>query len=315
MSRTRIRQGRKYWTVALVLLALAVPACANSGEETLSDSDEVARDRADGVSRSQPEAGAGAPDPASTTQGGTAQGVSGAVVPPEDFDRKIIKSAEIGLTSKDVRGEAAAAQQVVAGVGGTTVSSQTYRSGDTLYADLILSVPSEHFERALDEIRGLGDEVTTDTVSGQDVTGEYVDLQSRERNLLAAEQSLLDLYNRAADVQEALSIQSELTEVRGEIEQVQGRMQFLKQSSDMSRISVNIQPVSNPPQPPPAWDPAREVARAWNASLAVLQGVALAVISTVVFGWWIIPPLALAAWWLRRRLRHETLTPRPTEPE
>ncbi|HEX5848504.1 MAG TPA: DUF4349 domain-containing protein, partial [Rubrobacter sp.] len=117
------------------------------------------------------------------------------------------------------------------------------------------------------------------------------------------------------DVQEALSIQSELTDVRGEIEQVQGRMQFLKQSSDMSRISVNIQPVSNPPKPPPAWDPAREVARAWNASLAVLQGVALAVISTVVFGWWIIPPLALAAWWLRRRLRHESLTPRPTEPE
>ena len=85
----------------------------------------------------------------------------------------------------------------------------------------------------------LGEEVTTDTVSGQDVTEEYVDLQSRERNLLAAEQSLLDLYNRARDVQDALSIQRELTGVRGQIEQIQGRMQYLKKSSDSSQISLS----------------------------------------------------------------------------
>jgi hypothetical protein len=63
-----------------------------------------------------------------------------------------------------------------------------------LYADLILSVPSERFEDALDELRrGLGEGVATDTVSGQDVTEEYVDPQSCERNLLAADQSLLAL--------------------------------------------------------------------------------------------------------------------------
>jgi hypothetical protein len=93
---------------------------------------------------------------------------------------------------------------------------------------------------------GLGEEVTTDTVSGQDVTEEYVDLQSRERNLLAAEQSLLDLYNRADDVQDALSIQRELTGIKGQIEQVQGRMQYLKQSSDTSQISLSISPVASP---------------------------------------------------------------------
>ena len=62
-----------------------------------------------------------------------------------------------------------------------------------MYADLILSVPSDRFEDALDELRGLGEEVATDTVSEQDVTEEYVDPQSCERNLLAADQSLLDL--------------------------------------------------------------------------------------------------------------------------
>ena len=311
MTRRRIWLDRRFFTTGLLLLlVLALPACASSVEEPPSDGGTAVKDRAVGASK--PESGA---EVATTDQAGAAQGVSGSVVPPEDFDRKIIKTAELGVTSEDVRGEAAAAQQVASRFGGTIVSSQTYRSDNAVYADLILSVPSEHFDDALDELRGLGEEVTTDTVSGQDVTEEYVDLQSRERNLLAAEQSLLDLYNRADDVQDALSIQRELTAVRGQIEQVQGRMQYLKQSSDMSQISLSIQPVASPPKPPPAWDPALVVARAWNASLAVLQALSAAILSTLVFGWWIIPPLVLGAWWLRRRLRRPGFAPQPPEPE
>jgi hypothetical protein len=305
--RTRIWPDGKYWTMGLVLLlALALSACASSVEEPPSDGGTAVKDRALGVSKPGAEV-------ATSGQAGAAQDVSSTVVTPEDFDRKIVKTAELGVTSEDVRGEAATAQQVATRFGGTIISSQTYRSDNSVYADLILSVPSEHFEDALDELRGLGEEVTTDTVSGQDVTEEYVDLQSRERNLLAAEQSLLDLYNRADDVQDALSIQRELTAVRGQIEQVQGRMQYLKQSSDMSQISLNIQPVTSPPKPPPAWDPALVVAKAWNASLAVLQALTAAILSTLVFGWWIIPPLALGAWWLRRSLRRPGFAPQPPE--
>jgi hypothetical protein len=309
VARIRIWLDGKHWTIGLLLLlALALPACASSLEEPPSEGGNAVKDRVVGASKPESEVATGG-------QAGVAQDVSGTLVPPEDFDRKIIKTAELGVTSEDVRGEAAAAQRVAARFGGTIISSQTYRSDNAVYADLVLSVPSEHFEDALDELRGLGEEVTTDTVSGQDVTEEYVDLQSRERNLLAAEQSLLDLYNRADDVQDALSIQRELTAVRGQIEQVQGRMQYLKQSSDMSQISLTIQPVTSPPKPPPAWDPALVVAKAWNASLAVLQALTAGILSTLVFGWWIIPPLALGAWWLRRRLRRPAFAPQPPEPE
>ena len=305
----RMGMDGRYWTIGLLLLALALPACSSIGDEAQSVGGGAVKDQAEGASKPQ-----GA-EVATTGDAGAGEAVPGPVVPQEDFGRKIIKTADLGITSEDVHGEAARAQQVAARFGGTIVSSQTYRSDNAVYADLLLSVPSDRFEDALDELRGLGEEVTTDTVSGQDVTEEYVDLQSRERNLLAGEQSLLDLYNRADNVQDALSIQRELTTIRGQIEQVQGRMQYLKQSSDMSQISLSIQPVASPPKPPPAWDPALVVAKAWTASLTVLQTLAAAILSTLVFGWWIIPPLALGAWWLRRKLRRPGFAPRAPEPE
>jgi hypothetical protein len=305
----RMRMNGRYWTIGLLLLALALPACSSIGDEAQSDGGGAIKDQA--VEASKPQGA----EVATTGDAGAGEAVPGSVVPQEDFGRKIIKTADLGITSEDVHGEAARAQQVAARFGGTIVSSQTYRSDNAVYADLLLSVPSDRFEDALDELRGLGEEITTDTVSGQDVTEEYVDLQSRERNLLAGEQSLLDLYNRADNVQDALSIQRELTTIRGQIEQVQGRMQYLKQSSDMSQISLSIQPVASPPKPPPAWDPALVVANAWTASLTVLQTLAAAILSTLVFGWWIIPPLALGAWWLRRKLTRPGFAPQAPGPE
>ena len=300
----RIQQGPEQWTAGvLLLLALLLPACSSGGETAQQDPGTAVPDRGEVVSTAEPGA-EGAPDGAA--------GETASVIPQEQFDRKIVKTAELGISARDVRASAARAQQAATRFGGTILSSQTYQADNAVYADMVISVPSDHFEEALDGLRGLGERVTADTISGQDVTEEYVDLRSRERNLLTAEQKLLDLYNRANNVQDALAIQREITGIRGRIEQVQGRMQYLEQSSDTSQISLSIEPVASPPKPPPAWDPSLVVARAWTASLAVLQTLATAILSTLVFGWWLIPLLVFGAFWLRRR--RPAFVPRAPEP-
>ena len=131
---------------------------------------------------------------------------------PQGFGRKIVKTADLGLRAENVRA-AAEAQRVAARFGGSVLSSETYRADGSVTADMVLSVPSPEFEAELDELRRLGEEVTTDSVRGEDVTEEFVDLQSRERNLLAVEEGLLKLYDRAEDVEDALSTQREITAV------------------------------------------------------------------------------------------------------
>jgi hypothetical protein len=281
---------------ASVLLVLALAACSRN--ETKSNDGVVSVGRETAGVDSPTKSGENL-----TQSSASAAGITEDPAALGDFGRKVVKTANLGLRSEEVRQSAARAQQVAATAGGTVLSSQVYRNDDSVTADLVLSVPSEEFERVLDELRGLGEKVTTDSISGQDVTEEYVDLESRERNLRATEESLLRLYHRAENVEEALSIQRELTTVRGEIELVQGRIKYLDQRSAYSQITLNIQPVTSPPPPKPTWDPGEHVEQAWDASLAVLQVIATAIISAVVFGWWLVPVLVGGLLWWRRRNR------------
>jgi len=275
---------------ALLLFTLAFSACG--GEEAA---------RSSGTAHSEAEAARAVP-----SVGGGELAAADTGVPDDlavqDFDRKIVKTAELGIRANEVRDAAAKAQQIAAGYGGSVLSSQIEGDG-SVSADLVLLVPSPEFEAALDELRGLGKKVTTDTVRGEDVTEEFVDLESRERNLLAAEQSLLEIYDRANSVNAALSIERELTVVRGEIEQVQGRIKYLENRTDSSQISLSIQPVPSPGPPTSAWSAARVVAQAWSASLSVLQALATVILSALVFGWWLIPVLAAGLVWWKRRAR------------
>ncbi|MBA2534383.1 MAG: DUF4349 domain-containing protein, partial [Rubrobacter sp.] len=147
MSRIRIWFGmRSLRAIAAVQLALALTARSRGGEGEQGDGGVAVKDRMESVAR--PESGAGYAGDAVA-----GEGVSGEVVGQEDFDRKIVKTADLGMTSEDVRGGAASAQQLASRLGGTIVSAQTYRADNAVYADLVISVPSEEFENALDELR------------------------------------------------------------------------------------------------------------------------------------------------------------------
>ena len=249
---------------------------------------------------------AGAGEEAASAEG---SGGEGDAALPEDFDRRVIRSADLGIRAEDVRASAVRAGDVAEKYGGAVLGSNTSEDGDDdVYAELVISVPAQDFENALADIRSLPGKVVNDSVSGQDVTEEFVDLESRERNLLAAEASLLKLYDRAESVEDTLVVERELTNVRGEIEQVQGRVKFLESRTEFSRISLNVSPVPTP-GPNLAWQPDRVASSAWDASLAVLQAAATAIIAVLVFGWlWI--PLLVGGLIFRRRYRQ----PAPQQP-
>jgi hypothetical protein len=101
-------------------------------------------------------------------------------------------------------------------------------------------VPAGKLDEALAEIRGYAVDVESETSSSKDVTDEFVDLNSRLRNLESTEQALIRLLDKAVTVEEALKVQTELSRIQGQIEEAQGRIKFLQETSAFSLVNVTV---------------------------------------------------------------------------
>lgn len=171
---------------------------------------------------------------------------SGESVVVQNTNRKIIKNSDMRLLVKDTSVAIDRTTQIVSDLGGYIVSSrvwyQDYYGNSLMYATLTIGVPVDQFEQALSRLRGLSIKVEDETASGQDVTDQYVDLQSQLQNLEATRDRIKSFLDQAKTVDEALRINQQLSDIEAQIEQIKGRMNYLNDRSAFSTITVNFEP-------------------------------------------------------------------------
>ena len=132
--------------------------------------------------------------------------------------------------------------KVASTFGGYVVDSKRNASkgkDQNLSGAIALRVPSATFEDALAAVRTFG-KVRIDSSGSQDVTQEFVDNESRLRNLRAQEAVLLKLMEKAKWVAESIQVQNSLSGVQGGIEQITGRQNLLRAQTDLSTITVAL---------------------------------------------------------------------------
>jgi hypothetical protein len=225
---------------------------------------------------------------------------AGVVIPAE---RMIVRTGDMSLIVADVVDARDKIAQLAVRLGGWVVSSNIYSEEEELTGWISIRVPSDKFDQALGEIRGLAVRVTSESTNAEDITEEYVDLQSRLRNAEATESQYLALLEKAVKVEDALKVYEALTQIRYEIEQIKGRMQYLERTSAMGMISVNLKPVATAkPLVRPGWS-AREAAKSAIRGLTTFgQGLGTAAIGAAIYSpiWGTILGVIL---WRRRRKR------------
>lgn len=170
----------------------------------------------------------------------TGSGVSAAAV-----ERIVIKNADLAIVVSDVKGRMKNIQIMAEQMGGFVVSSNLYQSYTSDYievpeAQIVIRVPSDQLEKAMDQIKKDTVEVQTENISGQDVTAEYVDLQSRLKNYEAAEAQLDEILKKATETEDVVNVFNQLVYYREQIELVKGQIKYYDEAAALSAISVRI---------------------------------------------------------------------------
>lgn len=169
----------------------------------------------------------------------------GSNVSAAGVERIVIQNADLTIVVADVKGRMNNIQTLAQQLGGFVVSSnlfQSYTSNSVLVpeAQIVIRVPSEKLDDALEKIKKDVVEVQNENRSGQDVTAEYVDLQSRLKNYEAAEAQLNDILKNATSTEDVVNIFNQLVYYREQIELVKGQIKYYEEAAALSAISIRI---------------------------------------------------------------------------
>ena len=222
-----------------------------------------------------------------------------------EVERMIIWNADISMTVEDAQETMDAIQAAARGLGGYTVSSESWLSNDQLHARLTIRVPAERFEETMARLRDMAVEVNRESANSDDVTDQYVDLESRLRHLEAKEAQLLEFLDEAEDTEAALAVYDHLAQTQAEIEQVKGRMAYLEKLSAMATITAELRPEEAPVDIlEEGWKPGRTLRSAARALVNTLETLGNIFIWLVAY---MLPillllavPVVLVVWLVRR---------------
>lgn len=201
-------------------------------------------------------------------------------IPLTEIGPSIVKTGNLRIAVKQGGFNSAfqTASLVAAKYGGYVESSSTAgvkrRSGD-----LLIRVPSTWFDEAMSDLRDLG-QVESQTLSGQDVTSQFVDFEARLLTWEAQESALLKLMARANSVESTLRVQRELQDVQFRIEQIKGQLRVLQNQTDLATIQVAMYEPGAvlPIQQTRAEQERPSLAEAWQLALNGLLGVMYATV-------------------------------------
>lgn len=221
---------------------------------------------------------------------------------------KLIKTADttIEVGKGEFEKKYDAVKKIATQFGGNVTNANASREkGQMISGTVTMRVPTKEFDNAINAIKKVGT-VDSLTIKADDVSQEYVDLQSRLTNFQAQEAQLLAIMTKAQTVEETLKVQEQLTSVQGEIELIKGRMQYLNNQVDFSTITVTVEEPGAVVPPSDEWgfmDALRTAAKAflWTINgLIVIIGAVLPLIILVVLS------ILCLRWLVRfRRMRRE----------
>lgn len=205
-------------------------------------------------------------------------------------ERIVIKNASLTLVVDDPSSSMDNISALAEEMGGFVVNAnlyQQYLDGgvEVPRASITIRVPAERLNEALERIKSESEQdPQSESVNSQDVTRDYVDLQSRLRNLEATEAQLNRILEDAYTTEDVLAVYNELVRVREQIEVIKGQIKYYDESAALS--SINIELIADEAAQPltiGGWQPQGVAKNAVQALIDTLQFIVNAVIWIAIY--------------------------------
>lgn len=220
----------------------------------------------------------------------------------------LIRTLNVTMQVQDTRTVADTIQAWITTTDPRTISAGTNYAevGNNLYnITLTYSVAATSYPKVYQYLRDYTTKnrgnLTAFSETVQDVTGDYVDTQSRIKNMQGEQARLLTLMSSAQNLSDVMTIEQQLTTVEGQIETDEAHLNLLNSEVTYYTVTISLQPTSTATPLPTnnSWSLGQTVHSALVASVSLGQALLTFIIWLLAFSLYIVPVLAIA-WGVRR---------------
>lgn len=210
-------------------------------------------------------------------------------------EQKIIKTGHFAFETASVTKTYELIKKSVAQNKGYIQSDETTKYDERLTRSLIIRIPNSGFQPVVDTLFKNVEVFDEQKVDLQDVTEEFVDVQSRLKAKKELENRYLQLLNKASSIKDMLEIEAQLSQIREEIEAQEGRLKYLQNRVSFSTINITFYEIKEGQKAPSN----SYFNRLWNAVEGGFYGIGEFIIG--IFTLWPLVVVGIVVYLFLRR--------------
>lgn len=245
---------KKLLSGLMVALLLSLTGCGSSSYDmatTESISMNTKADRASGFDGGYYEKSETAlEEPAAVEEAFEAEGQN-----LVESSRKLIKTVHMNVETENYEELLHTIEQRVAALGGYMEQFSSSGMEHNRYSNITARIPKTKLDAFMETIEGASN-ITYRQESVEDVTLDYVDLESHKKMLLKEQERLLELLDAAETIEDIITIESRLTEVQYQLESMESQLRTYDNQIDYSTVYLEVEEVVRytPQEPIGAWE-------------------------------------------------------------
>ena len=235
------------------------------------------------------------------------------IYPPTDYspqpdvkDRLVVQESNLSLLVEDVTDIRNKIVSYAQQKGGYMVSSNVSNTQDAPTATVVVRVPSKDLEEALDYFHSLSVKVVSENLVGQDVTDQYVDIDTRIAQLERTKARLETILDQATQITEITNLTQQILNYQNQIDALKGQQDALEKNAQLAKLTIYLSTdeIALPYQPSETFRPGVIFKLAVRSLVGTLRGMATLGIWVGVYAVIWLPALILFVLlrrWLKKR--------------
>jgi hypothetical protein len=231
-----LKNAKRWFPIFFIFLVILIAGCSAGSEEKSSDmtnSNTAKMDSAESSGGEQADLYNSENDKSERTED------SAKTIKVQN--QMVIYQADLQLRVKKFDQTVRSLEEKVLKYGGYITESNVSKEGnEEVSGSIKIRIPQKNFQAFLHDAERQAAEVLHRNITGQDVTEEYVDLESRLKSKRIVEERLITFMKGAVKTEDLLKISADLASVQEDIETIQGRMKFLENQTSLSTVNITL---------------------------------------------------------------------------